>query len=94
MACSARSTTDRGSHYFYTPKAGEKVSRAHQTQVDGLYPILGSSNIAAYSPQARGRSERMFGTLQGRLPEGPAARRDQDRRSRQCVAKGALHSRA
>ena len=30
---------------------------------------LGIEMIAAYSPQARGRSERLFGTLQGRLPQ-------------------------
>ena len=61
--------TDRGSHYFYTPKAGEKVSRSQQTQVGRALSHLGIEHIAAYSPQARGRSERMFGTLQGRLPK-------------------------
>src|SRR6266700_2392379 len=60
--------TDRGSHYFYTPKAGEKVSKTQQTQVGRALSHLGIEHIAAYSPQARGRSERMFGTLQGRLP--------------------------
>jgi transposase len=61
--------TDRGSHYFYTPKAGAKVSKTHQTQVGRALSHLGIEHIAAYSPQARGRSERMFGTLQGRLPK-------------------------
>ena len=61
--------TDRGSHYFYTPKAGEKVSKAHVTQVGRALSHLGIEHIAAYSPEARGRSERMFGTLQGRLPK-------------------------
>ena len=61
--------TDRGSHYFYTPKAGEKVSRTQQTQVGRALSHLGIEHIAAYSPEARGRSERMFGTLQGRLPK-------------------------
>jgi transposase len=61
--------TDRGSHYFYTPKAGEKVSKIQQTQVGRALSHLGIEHIAAYSPQARGRSERMFGTLQGRLPK-------------------------
>jgi len=61
--------TDRGSHYFYTPKAGEKVSRTQQTQVGRALAHLGIEHIAAYSPEARGRSERMFGTLQGRLPK-------------------------
>ena len=61
--------TDRGSHYFYTPKAGEKVSNTQQTQVGRALSRLGIEHIAAYSPEARGRSERMFGTLQGRLPK-------------------------
>src|SRR5271163_1338824 len=61
--------TDRGSHYFYTPKAGEKVSKTQQTQVGRALSHLGIEHIAAYSPQARGRSERMFSTLQGRLPK-------------------------
>ncbi|MET4291189.1 transposase [Bradyrhizobium sp. LB8.2] len=61
--------TDRGSHYFYTPKAGEKVSRTQQTQVGRALSHLGIEHIAAYSPQARGRSERVFSTLQGRLPK-------------------------
>jgi transposase len=61
--------TDRGSHYFYTPKAGETVSRTQLTQVGRALSHLGIEHIAAYSPEARGRSERMFGTLQGRLPK-------------------------
>src|SRR6266446_247702 len=61
--------TDRGSHYFYTPKAGDKVSKTQQTQVGRALSHLGIEHIAAYSPEARGRSERMFGTLQGRLPK-------------------------
>lgn len=61
--------TDRGSHYFYTPKAGEKVSKSQLTQVGRALSHLGIEHIAAYSPQARGRSERVFGTLQGRLPK-------------------------
>jgi len=61
--------TDRGSHYFYTAKAGEKASKTQQTQVGRALSHLGIEHIAAYSPQARGRSERMFGTLQGRLPK-------------------------
>jgi transposase len=61
--------TDRGSHYFYTPKAGEKVSKTQQTQVGRALSHLGIEHIAAYSPQARGRSERVFRTLQDRLPK-------------------------
>jgi transposase len=61
--------TDRGSHYFYTPEAGGKVAKGHVTQVGRALKQLGITHIAAYSPQARGRSERMFGTLQNRLPQ-------------------------
>src|SRR5258707_12774151 len=61
--------TDRGSHYFYPPKACEEVGKTQQTQVGRALSHLGLEDIAAYSPQARGRSERMFGTLQGRLPK-------------------------
>jgi transposase len=59
--------TDRGSHYFYTPKAGEPVDKERLTQVGRALKQLGITHIPAYSPQARGRSERMFGTLQDRL---------------------------
>jgi transposase len=59
--------TDRGSHYFYTPEAGGKVDRTNLTQVGRALEHLGVEHIAAYSPQARGRSERVFHTLQDRL---------------------------
>jgi hypothetical protein len=61
--------TDRGSHYFFTPEAGGPVSRTVQTQVGRALKQLGIEHIAAYSPQARGRSERVFSTLQDRLPK-------------------------
>src|SRR2546423_979372 len=61
--------TDRGSHYFHTPKAGEAVSKSVQTQVGRALAQLGIRHIAAYSPEARGRSERAFRTLQDRLPK-------------------------
>jgi Helix-turn-helix domain len=61
--------TDRGSHYFYTAKAGEKVDKSVLTQVGRALDKLGIEHIPAYSPEARGRSERMFGTLQDRLPK-------------------------
>lgn len=61
--------TDRGSHYFYTEKAGGKVSKTQLTQVGRALRQLSIKHIAAYSPEARGRSERMFGTLQNRLPK-------------------------
>lgn len=59
--------TDRGSHYFFTPEAGGKVDRKQLTQVGRALRALRIEHIAAYSPEARGRSERMFGTLQDRL---------------------------
>lgn len=59
--------TDRGSHYWFTPTAGGKVDKHNLTQVGRACKQLGVEHIAAYSPEARGRSERMFGTLQGRL---------------------------
>jgi hypothetical protein len=59
--------TDRGSHYFYTPESGGKVDRSNLTQVGRALEHLGVEHIAAYSPQARGRSERVFHTLQDRL---------------------------
>jgi hypothetical protein len=59
--------TDRGSHYFYTPEAGGKVAKEVLTQVGRALAHLGIGHIPAYSPEARGRSERMFGTLQDRL---------------------------
>jgi transposase len=59
--------TDRGSHYFHTPEAGGKVDRRCLTQVGRALDHLGVEHIAAYSPQARGRSERIFQTLQDRL---------------------------
>jgi transposase len=61
--------TDRGSHYFFTPKAGEKLAKRDTTQVGRALAQLGIEHIAAYSPQARGRSERVFRTLQDRLPK-------------------------
>jgi hypothetical protein len=61
--------TDRGSHYFFTPKAGNRVDKGHLTQVGRALMQLSIAHIASYSPEARGRMERVFGTLQGRLPQ-------------------------
>ena len=61
--------TDRGSHYFNTVQAGGKVDKVNLTQVGRSLQQLGIEHIPAYSPEARGRSERMFGTLQNRLPQ-------------------------
>jgi transposase len=60
--------TDRGSHYFLTPKAGGKVDKAQPTQVGRALAQLGIRHIPSYSPEGRGRMERAFGTLQQRLP--------------------------
>lgn len=61
--------TDRGSHYFLTPEAGGKVDKQALTEVGRALRQLGIEHIAAYSPEARGRSERAFQTHQGRLPQ-------------------------
>jgi len=60
---------DRGSHYWHTPEAGGPVDKDNPTQVGRALKQLGIELIPAYSPEARGRSERMFGTLQKRLPQ-------------------------
>src|ERR1022692_676759 len=61
--------SDRGSHFWLTPKVGGKVDHQRRTQVGRALHELGVQMIPAYSPQARGRSERSFGTWQGRLPQ-------------------------
>lgn len=61
--------SDRASHFFQTPKAGDVVDRQRLTQLGRALAELKIEMIAAYSPQARGRSERNFGTWQGRLPQ-------------------------
>jgi hypothetical protein len=61
--------SDRAAHFFLTPKAGEPVDKYRLTQVGRALRELGIQMIPAYSPQARGRSERSFGTWQGRLPQ-------------------------
>jgi hypothetical protein len=65
--------TDRGSHYWHTPEAGGKVDKENLTQFGRAMARLGIEMIPAYSPEARGRSERMFRTHQGRLPQELAA---------------------
>lgn len=65
--------TDRGSHYWFTPEEGGKVSKIQLTQFGRAMQQLNIEMIPAYSPEARGRSERMFRTHQGRLPRELAA---------------------
>src|SRR5712675_332002 len=60
--------TDRGAHYFNIPKGSRKVDKTQLTQVGRALSQLGIEHIASYSPQGRGRMERVFGTLQKRLP--------------------------
>lgn len=59
--------TDRAGHFVYTPKAGEPPDRTHKTQIEQVLDELGIELIVAFSPEARGRSERAFGTMQGRI---------------------------
>ena len=61
--------SDRGSHMAWTPKGGGPVDRQRPTQIARALKQLGIELILAYSPQARGRCERLFGTWQGRLPQ-------------------------
>ena len=64
--------TNRGAHYFHTPKAGGEVDRGHLTQVGRALEQLGVEPIGAYSPQARGRSERAFASF--RIVWSPSSR--------------------
>src|SRR3974390_551562 len=61
--------TDRGGHYFIISKQSRKVDKTQLTQVGRALSQLGITHIASYSPQGRGRMERVFGTLQKRLPQ-------------------------
>jgi len=61
--------TDRGSHFCRTGKAGEAPADEQHGQVSRVLRALGIRHILARSPEARGRSERAFGTIQGRLPQ-------------------------
>ena len=61
--------SDRGSHFFHTEHANGPVDRSRLTQVGRALAQLGIEHIPSYSPEARGRMERFFGTWQGRLPQ-------------------------
>ena len=86
--------TDRASHYFVTPKAGAKVAKDQPTQVGRALAQLGIEHIPAYAPEARGRSERAFGTLQGPPAQGARARRHHHGRGRQPLHPRDLPARA
>src|SRR4051794_2171935 len=79
--------TDRGSHYFLTPDAGGRVDKTKLTQVGRALAQLGIRHIPSYSPEARGRMERAFGTLQGWVPQELRVRgwRRWRRRTRICA---------
>ena len=79
--------TDRGSHYFVTPKAGAKV-KTQLTQVGGALKQLHVEHIPSYSPQARGRMERLWDTLQKRLPPLEDERDDDDGGGQSLVGGG------
>jgi hypothetical protein len=76
--------TDRVSHHFLTPKAGAKVAKDQPTQVGRALAQLGIEHIPVYAPEARGRSERAFGTSKPPA-QGVPARRHHYGRSRQPV---------
>ena len=61
--------TDRGSHFFHTPKAGGPVDKSQLTEIGRALSQLGIEHIPSYCPQGRGRMERFFGSWQGRLPQ-------------------------
>ena len=73
--------TDRASHFAYTPTHGQPVDKSRLTQVGRALQQLGIEHIVSYSPQARGRSERLFGTWQGRLPQELRLRGIRDRQA-------------
>src|SRR5207247_1845254 len=84
--------SDRGSHFWLTPKVGGRVDPHRLTQVGRALRELGVQMIPAYSPQARGRSERNFGTWQGRLPQELTAW-DPHSGTSQCFSPRTLHRR-
>jgi transposase len=71
--------TDRASHFAFTPVGGGRVDKSRRTQVGRALEQLGIEHIVSYSPQARGRGERLFGTWQGRLPQELRLRGIRDR---------------
>ena len=83
--------SDRGSHFFVTPKAGEKVDKHRLTQVGRAMKELGVQMIPAYSPQARGPVGAQFRNLAGAAAAGTAAGRDHHRGRGQWLSAGAVH---
>ncbi len=85
--------SDRGSHFWLTPKVGGKVDYHRRTQVGRALHELGVQMIPAYSPEARGRSERNFSTWQGRLPQELRLRQTGDAGGGEPVSAGRVHGR-
>jgi hypothetical protein len=85
--------SDRARHFWLTAKAGEAVDHDRLTQVGRALRELEVRMIPAYSPQARGRSERSFGTWQGRLPQELRLAWDPDGGGGECLSARALHRR-
>jgi hypothetical protein len=71
--------TDRGSSSWHPDEAGGKVDKTRLTPGHRAWQQLGVTLIPAYSPEARGRSERAFRTLQDRLPKELALARITER---------------
>ncbi len=85
--------TNRGSQYFVTSEGGGRVSKTLLTQFGRALKQLGIEQIAAYSPQAPGRSERAFSTPQGPAAEGTGVGWDRHDRGRKPLARGGLYRR-
>jgi transposase InsO family protein len=83
--------TDRGSHFCRTEQVGEGPAEEQNGQVTQALRALGIRQILARSPQARGRSERAFGTLQGRLPQELRFNRITDYEASQSLSRAGLH---
>jgi hypothetical protein len=83
--------SDRGSHFFLTPKAGEKVDASRLTQLGRTLEELGIRMIPAYSPQARGRMERNYRNWQGRLPQELRLRGIMTAPAAKCLFAGSIY---
>ena len=85
--------TDRGSHYFITPKDGGKVDKTQLTQVGRALSQLGITHIPSYSPQgARAHGTGVRDAAEA-AAAGTAAGPDQDRGGRQPIPQGAVRAR-
>lgn len=82
--------TDRASHFVYTRKAGDPPDKTVKTQCERALEQLGIELIVAYSPQARGRGERLWRTIQGRLPQELRLAGISNDRAGQSIPQGSL----